>query len=272
MALVVFVFSTVLMARCRVEGDDGVQRGAIRTSVIRKGSDTEVQSGVDRDSAAVVEPCRRRTGSRRRHDGIARSRRARFAEQAGHRTAHQRSGARPSRSGSNCAVRYGSSRADVPPGASEVWWAIRWRTTSRRRHRADAEFRARQWLIVGRFDAQRTAFDSNLGRLRATAAGVPAHRLFVAARATQQGGRLRRAARRDRRRPAAAAGGTPRTTVLRGSVAPDVRFHPDTGPDAVGDLFARRDDRRGHHDVRVGASRTAEIGTLRAWASCGVRS
>src|SRR5258708_34347282 len=57
MALVVFVFSAVLMLDAGWKSTMVSSGSDQNVVVIRKGSDTEAQSGVDRDSAALAETC-----------------------------------------------------------------------------------------------------------------------------------------------------------------------------------------------------------------------
>jgi putative ABC transport system permease protein len=55
MALVVFVFSAVLMLDAGLKATMISSGSDSNVVIIRKGSDTEVQSGLERDTAAVVE-------------------------------------------------------------------------------------------------------------------------------------------------------------------------------------------------------------------------
>src|SRR3982075_2366339 len=55
MALVVYVFATVLMLAAGLEATLGATGQDDNVIVIRRGAQTEVQSGVDRTQAAVVE-------------------------------------------------------------------------------------------------------------------------------------------------------------------------------------------------------------------------
>src|SRR5450755_3636038 len=55
MALVVYVFATVLMLAAGLEQTLVATGQPDNVIVIRRGSQTEVQSGVDRESAAIIE-------------------------------------------------------------------------------------------------------------------------------------------------------------------------------------------------------------------------
>ena len=72
MALVVYVFATVLMLAAGLRADAGGDRpGRQRASCIRRAAQTEVQSGIDRAQAAIVESLPDiATGARRPAAGV----------------------------------------------------------------------------------------------------------------------------------------------------------------------------------------------------------
>jgi ABC-type antimicrobial peptide transport system permease subunit len=165
MALVVFVFSAVLMLDAGLKATMVSSGSDSNVVVIRKGSDTEVQSGVDRDSAAVME-----TLSQVAHgpDGATQvSREVVVLDSLTKRSSLQRTnvpvrGITPLGLQLRSQVRIVEGRM-FRPGASEVivgnsvahdFGGVAIGQT--------LNFAQRQWLIVGRFDAQRTAFDSEI--------------------------------------------------------------------------------------------------------------
>jgi ABC-type lipoprotein release transport system permease subunit len=165
MALVVFVFSAVLMLDAGLRStmvSSGSDRNVV---VIRKGSDTEVQSGVDRDSAALVETLPQLA---RGADGsMLASREIVVLDSLRKRGNGQRTNV-PVRGVSRFGlalrpqVRVVEGRM-FRPGASEVVVG-----SSVAHDFAGIEvgqtlnFAQRQWQIVGRLDAQRSAFDSEI--------------------------------------------------------------------------------------------------------------
>ena len=165
MALVVFVFSAVLMLDAGLKATMVSSGSDSNVVVIRKGSDTEVQSGIDRDAAAIVETLPQ--VARGADGGPLASREVVVLDSLTKRASQSRS---------NVVVR-GISTAGLPlrgqvrlvegrmfrPGASEVV------VGSSVAHDFSGvavgqtlNFAQRQWLVVGRFDAQRTAFDSEI--------------------------------------------------------------------------------------------------------------
>ena len=165
MALVVFVFSAVLMLDAGLKATMVSSGSDSNVVVIRKGSDTEVQSGVDRDSAAVVETLPQVA---RGADGATLvSREVVVLDSLRKRGTGQRTNV-PVRGLSPLGLQLRSQVRIVEgrmfrPGASEVvvgnsvahdFGGVGIGQT--------LNFAQRQWLIVGRFDAQRTAFDSEI--------------------------------------------------------------------------------------------------------------
>ena len=165
MALVVFVFSAVLMLDAGLKATMVSSGSDSNVVVIRKGSDTEVQSGVDRDSAAVVETL---SQVARGADGATLvSREVVVLDSLRKRGTGQRTNV-PVRGLSPLGLQLRSQVRIVEgrmfrPGASEVvvgnsvahdFGGVGIGQT--------LNFAQRQWLIVGRFDAQRTAFDSEI--------------------------------------------------------------------------------------------------------------
>jgi len=165
MALVVFVFSAVLMLDAGLKSTMVSSGSDQNVVVIRKGSDTEVQSGVDRDSAALVETLPQVA---RAPDGSTLvSREVVALDSLRKRGSGQRTNV-PVRGISRLGlelrpqVRLAEGRM-FRPGASEVVLG-----SSIAHDFAGAEvgqtlnFAQRQWQIVGRIDAQRSAFDSEI--------------------------------------------------------------------------------------------------------------
>jgi putative ABC transport system permease protein len=165
MALVVFVFSAVLMLDAGLKATMVSSGSDSNVVVIRKGSDTEVQSGVDRDSAAVVETLPQVA---RGADGSTLvSREVVVLDSLSKRDSLQRTNV-PVRGISALGLQLRGQVRIVEgrmfrPGASEVV------VGSSVAHDFSGvgvgqtlKFAQRQWLIVGRFDAQRTAFDSEI--------------------------------------------------------------------------------------------------------------
>jgi putative ABC transport system permease protein len=165
MALVVFVFSAVLMLDAGLKATMVSSGSDSNVVVIRKGSDTEVQSGVDRDSAAVVETLPQVA---RGADGATLvSREVVVLDSLSKRGTGQRTNV-PVRGLSPLGLQLRGQVRIVEgrmfrPGASEVvvgnsvahdFGGVGIGQT--------LNFAQRQWLIVGRFDAQRTAFDSEI--------------------------------------------------------------------------------------------------------------
>ncbi len=165
MALVVFVFCAVLMLDAGLKATMVASGTDLNVVVIRKGSDTEVQSGVDRDSAALVETLPQVAlgtdgatlvsrevvvldSLRKRASGARTNVPVRGLSEVGLQLRPQ--------------VRLVEGRM-FQPGASEIIVG-----TSIAHDFAGVEigqtlnFAQRQWRVVGRFDAGRTAFDSEI--------------------------------------------------------------------------------------------------------------
>lgn len=165
MALVVFVFTAVLMLDAGLKATMVSSGSNSNVVIIRKGSDTEVQSGVDRDSAAVVETLPQ--VARGADGGTLASREVVVLDSLAKRGSNQRTNV-PVRGVSPLGLQLRSQVRIVEgrmfrPGASEVvvgnsvahdFAAVGVGQT--------LKFAQREWLIVGRFDAQRTAFDSEI--------------------------------------------------------------------------------------------------------------
>ena len=165
MALVVFVFSAVLMLDAGLKATMVSSGSDLNVVVIRKGSDTEVQSGIERDAAAVVETLPQ--VARGANGGTLVSREVVALDSLSKRNSLQRTnvpvrGIPPLGLQLRNQVRIVEGRM-FRPGASEVV------VGSSVAHDFGGvgvgqtlNFAQRQWLIVGRFDAQRTAFDSEI--------------------------------------------------------------------------------------------------------------
>jgi putative ABC transport system permease protein len=165
MALVVFVFSAVLMLDAGLKATMVSSGSDWNVVVIRKGSDTEVQSGVDRDSAAVVETLPQ--VARGTDGGTLVSREVVVLDSLTKRGGLQRTNV-PVRGLSPLGMQLRSQVRLVEgrmfrPGASEV---IVGNSVAHDFNGVAVgqtlNFAQRQWLVVGRFDAQRTAFDSEI--------------------------------------------------------------------------------------------------------------
>jgi putative ABC transport system permease protein len=165
MALVVFVFSAVLMLDAGLKATMVSSGSDSNVVIIRKGSDTEVQSGVDRDSAAVVETLPQI--ARGADGGVLASREVVVLDSLTKRAGLQRTnvpvrGVSPRGLQLRSQVRIVEGRI-FRSGASEVVVG-----NSVAHDFAGVgvgqtlKFGQREWLIVGRFDAQRTAFDSEI--------------------------------------------------------------------------------------------------------------
>ena len=164
LALVVYVFATVLML------DEGLRRTLVGTGswdnaiVIRRAAETEVQSGVDRDQAGVVESQPEVAFGGQGSVDVEGDRGPHFAQQTCHRKAvecrHSWRGAEGL--GSAAASAYREGRL-VPAGTSESHrrstrsvtgsWGGHWRAL---------RFGTRDWTVVGHFDAGHTGFDSEI--------------------------------------------------------------------------------------------------------------
>jgi putative ABC transport system permease protein len=165
MALVVFVFSAVLMLDAGLKATMVSSGSDSNVVIIRKGSDTEVQSGVDRDAAAVVETLPQ--VARGADGGTLVSREVVVLDSLSKRDSGQRTNV-PVRGISPLGLQLRDQVRIVEgrmfrPGASEVV------VGSSVAHDFGGvgigqtlNFAQRQWLVVGRFDAQRTAFDSEI--------------------------------------------------------------------------------------------------------------
>ncbi len=254
MALVVFVFAAVLML------DAGLKATLVATGspdnvvLIRQGSQTEVQSGVFRDQAALIETS---PEIARGSDG-----QPLVSKEVVVLNSLPKIGDPNKRS--NVVVRglAEMGRALRPqvrivegrmfrPGSSEIVVG-----SSVARGFAGVEigqqltFAGRQWTVVGVLDGGKTAFDSEIwGDVDADDAGVSPHYVFIGdckARVAFIAGGAEVA---TRRRSPVKGRRQARDAVLRGSIGQLVDVHHDSRHGAVGDLFDRRDDRRSDHDV-----------------------
>jgi putative ABC transport system permease protein len=165
MALVVFVFSAVLMLDAGLKATMISSGSDSNVVIIRKGSDTEVQSGLERDTAAVVETLPQ--VARGPDGGTLVSREIVVLDSLSKRGGAQRTNV-PVRGLSTIGVQLRGQVRLVEgrmfrPGASEV---IVGNSVAHDFSGASVgqtlHFAQRQWLIVGRFDAQRSAFDSEI--------------------------------------------------------------------------------------------------------------
>jgi putative ABC transport system permease protein len=165
MALVVFVFTAVLMLDAGLKATMVSSGSNSNVVIIRKGSDTEVQSGVDRDSAAVVETLPQ--VARGADGGTLASREVVVLDSLAKRGSNQRTNV-PVRGVSPLGLQLRSQVRIVEgrmfrPGASEV---VVGNSVAHDFSGVGVgqtlKFAQREWLIVGRFDAQRTAFDSEI--------------------------------------------------------------------------------------------------------------
>lgn len=165
MALVVFVYATVLMLEAGLEQTLVATGSADNVTVIRKGSQTEVQSAVDRTQAAIIESNRHVASGRDGSKLIAK-------EQVVLISLNKRGTVKPG----NVVIRGTSSvgltlRPQVQlsqgrmfrPGSAEV---IAGRAIAERFHGAGVgetlRFGQREWLVVGVFDAGKTGFNSEI--------------------------------------------------------------------------------------------------------------
>ena len=165
MALVVFVFSAVLMRDAGLKATMVSSGSNSNVVIIRKGSDTEVQSGVERDAAAVVETLPQ--VARGADGGTLTSREVVVLDSLSKRGSNQRTNV-PVRGISPLGLQLRSQVRIVEgrmfrPGASEVM------VGNSVAHDFSGvgvgqtlKFAQREWLVVGRFDAQRSAFDSEI--------------------------------------------------------------------------------------------------------------
>ena len=165
MALVVFVFSAVLMLDAGLKSTMVSSGSNSNVVIIRKGSDTEVQSGVERDAAAVVETLPQ--VARGAEGGTLTSREVVVLDSLSKRGSNQRTNV-PVRGISPLGLQLRSQVRIVEgrmfrPGASEVM------VGNSVAHDFSGvgvgqtlKFAQREWLVVGRFDAQRSAFDSEI--------------------------------------------------------------------------------------------------------------
>jgi putative ABC transport system permease protein len=165
MALVVFVFAAVLMLDAGLKTTMVASGSDDNVVVIRKGSDTEVQSGIERDAASLVETLPELA---RGQDGAPlASRELVVLDSLLKHATGQRSNVTVRGTGAmglalRPQVRIVEGRM-FRPGADEVivgasvahdFAGVEIGQTLR--------FGQRQWLVVGRFDANRSAFDSEI--------------------------------------------------------------------------------------------------------------
>jgi len=165
MALVVFVFGAVLMLDAGLKAtmvSSGSDRNVV---VIRKGSDTEVQSGVDRDSAALIETLPQ--VARSTDASVLVSREVVVLDSLRKRGNAQRTNV-PVRGVSRLGLalrpqvrlvegrmfRTGASEVVVGASVAHDFAGVEVGQT--------LNFAQRQWLVVGRLDGQRSAFDSEI--------------------------------------------------------------------------------------------------------------
>src|SRR6266853_495122 len=165
MALVVFVFGAVLMLDAGLKAtmvSSGSDRNVV---VIRKGSDTEVQSGVDRDSAALIETLPQ--VARSTDASVLVSREVVVLDSLRKRGNGQRTNV-PVRGVSRLGLalrpqvrlvegrmfRTGASEVVVGASVAHDFAGVEVGQT--------LNFAQRQWLVVGRLDGQRSAFDSEI--------------------------------------------------------------------------------------------------------------
>ncbi len=222
--------------------------------VIRRGSQTEVQSGVDRRQAAIVESLPDiaigQDGERliSKEPVVLINLPKRDSGQAVERRDPRRDagGARAAPAGE---ARRGP---DVPAGhVRDHRGAIDRQRVPRRGRRRDAALRLTR--LDGRRRVRRRPHRlrfRDLGRCRADAAGVPAPRLLGADLQARRHRSLRCGEGADRIRSAAHARGQARDAVLRRPVGSAVQVHQLPRHDDLGDLLDRRDHRRDDHDVR----------------------
>jgi len=165
MALVVFVFSAVLMLDAGLKATMVSSGSDSNVVIIRKGADTEVQSGIERDAAGVVETLPQL--ARSADGGTLASREVVVLDSLSKHGSLQRTNV-PVRGISPLGLQLRSQVHLVEgrmfrPGASEV---IVGNSVSHDFAGVGVgqalNFAQRQWLVVGRFDAQRTAFDSEI--------------------------------------------------------------------------------------------------------------
>ena len=249
MALVVYVFATVLMLAAGLEQTLVATGQDDNVVVIRRAAQTEVQSGIDRQQAAIVEtPARHRDRRRRQPAGVAGAGGPDQPAQARQREAVERRDPRRHAGGRRAAAAGADRRgADVPPGHLGDRHRPRDRQRLHRR-RASARrmrFASRDWTVVGNFDAGRTGLRlGDLGRRRADAAGVPPAGVLVADLQARRSRPLRRGEAGARVRPAAHARGQARDAVLRRPVGDAVEVHQ---------LPRRRRSRRSSRSARSSA-------------------
>jgi len=165
MALVVFVFSAVLMLDAGLKSTLVSSGSDENVVVIRKGSDTEVQSGVDRDSAALVETFG--AVARGADGGPLVSREVLVLDSLRKRGDGQRSNVpvrgmtaiglqlRPQvRLVEGRLFRLGTSEVVVGSSVANDFAGVQIGQS--------LYFAQRQWRIVGRFEAGRSGFDSEI--------------------------------------------------------------------------------------------------------------
>ena len=256
MALVVFVFAAVLML------DAGLRSALVSTGqpdnilVTRRAAGTEIQSGIERSQAAIVEtqpeiaigPGGVRMVSKetvvliaqpKRDTGVPTNITVRGLGEEG-------PALRPQvRIASGRMFRRGTTEIVVGDEHCRAFRGDRHRRAPAvRRARVDRRRRVRRRGLGLRL--------RGLGRRRADDAVLPAQRLLDGRRAARRPGLLRRAQGAARVRSAPHARRETRAPVLRGAVRGAVELHPHPRAHAVGDLLGRRDDRGDDHDVRRG--------------------
>lgn len=165
MALVVFVFAAVLMLDAGLKATMVSSGSDDNVVVIRKGSDTEVQSGIERGAASAVETLPQLA---RGADGAPlASREIVVLDSLPKHSTGQRSNVTVRGTGAmglalrpqvkiveGRMFRQGADEVIVGASVAHDFAGVEIGQTLR--------FGQRQWLVVGRFDAQRSAFDSEI--------------------------------------------------------------------------------------------------------------
>ncbi len=254
MALVVYVFATVLMLAAGLEDTLVATGQEDNVIVIRRGSQTEVQSGVDRPSAAIVESLPDIATGEDGQKLISK-------EPVVLINLPKRDSGKPS----NVVIR-GATPAGLvlrpqvkivegrmfQPGTSEI---IAGRAIADGFRGAalgeTLRFAQRDWTVVGVFDAGRTGFNSEIWGdaeqlLQAFRRVAFSAAIFKLADTT----RFDAVKEQIESDPRLHAGGQARDEVLRRSVGSAVQVHLLPGHHHLGDLLHRRDHRRDDHDVR----------------------
>ncbi len=165
MALVVYVFATVLMLAAGLEATLVATGRDDNVVVIRRGAQTEVQSGIDRRQAGIVESLPDiAIGEERRSAGVEGAGRAHQPAQARDGQAVERGD--PRRDADGLALRPQVSIVEgrmFQPGTSEIIAGRAIADDFRGAGLGETlRFGSRDWTVVGVFDAGRTGFDSEI--------------------------------------------------------------------------------------------------------------